>query len=127
GELYGISGKLNVSQMISQDTLIDFYQIVLWIYMAILQKDRPTAVSQGVKRWLRLGIVQTEMELELELSQQDSSHEVSVSTEGVEELKRIVQYSYCKTVLTEPEDQLMALQPHSSGVKIQDPMLKRQR
>nr|GEU72162.1 zinc finger, CCHC-type, retrotransposon Gag domain protein [Tanacetum cinerariifolium] len=45
--------KLNVSQMISQDTLIDFYQIVLWICKAILQKDRPTAVSQGVKRWLR--------------------------------------------------------------------------
>nr|GFC42177.1 hypothetical protein [Tanacetum cinerariifolium] len=32
---------------------------------------------------------QTEMELELEQSQQGSSHEVSVSTEGVEELKRI--------------------------------------
>nr|GEX71038.1 uncharacterized mitochondrial protein AtMg00810-like [Tanacetum cinerariifolium] len=30
-----------------------------------------------------------------------SSHEVLVSTEGVEELKRIVQYSYCKTVLME--------------------------
>nr|GEX53769.1 ribonuclease H-like domain-containing protein [Tanacetum cinerariifolium] len=53
GELFGISGKVNVSQMISQDTLIDFYQIVLWIYMALLQKDRLTAVSQGVKRWLR--------------------------------------------------------------------------
>nr|GEV92354.1 hypothetical protein [Tanacetum cinerariifolium] len=36
------------------------------------------------------GIVQTEMELELEQTQQGSSHEVSVSTEGVEELKRIV-------------------------------------
>nr|GEY79469.1 RNA-directed DNA polymerase, eukaryota [Tanacetum cinerariifolium] len=52
------------------------------------------------------------MELELEQTQQDSSHEVSVSTEGVEELKRI--------------DQTMALQPHSSGVKIQDPMLDHQ-
>nr|GFB95657.1 hypothetical protein [Tanacetum cinerariifolium] len=31
-----------------------------------------------------------------------------------------VQYSYCKTILTEPEDQTMALQPHSSGVEIQD-------
>nr|GEU61210.1 hypothetical protein [Tanacetum cinerariifolium] len=38
----------------------------------------------------RLGIVQTEMELVLEKSQQGSSHEVSVSTEGVEEFKRIV-------------------------------------
>nr|GEV48578.1 hypothetical protein [Tanacetum cinerariifolium] len=46
--------KLNVSQMISQDTLIDFYQFVLWIYMALLQKDRPTAISQGVKRWFRI-------------------------------------------------------------------------
>nr|GEZ82767.1 hypothetical protein [Tanacetum cinerariifolium] len=38
-----------------------------------------------------------------------------------------VQYSYCKTVLTEPEDQTMALQPHSSGIKIQDLMLNYQR
>nr|GEY82074.1 retrovirus-related Pol polyprotein from transposon TNT 1-94 [Tanacetum cinerariifolium] len=58
-------------------------------------------------------LVQSEMELELEQSQQGSSHEVSVSTEGVEELKRI--------------DQTMALQPHSSGVKIQDLMLNYQR
>nr|GEW45636.1 hypothetical protein [Tanacetum cinerariifolium] len=36
------------------------------------------------------GIVQTEIELVLEQTQQGSSHEVSVSTEGVEELKRIV-------------------------------------
>nr|GEV85684.1 reverse transcriptase domain-containing protein [Tanacetum cinerariifolium] len=59
------------------------------------------------------GIVPTEMELELEQSQQGSSHEVSVSTEGVEELKRI--------------DQTMALQPHFGGVKIQDLMLNSQR
>nr|GEZ49816.1 retrovirus-related Pol polyprotein from transposon TNT 1-94 [Tanacetum cinerariifolium] len=56
-----------------------------WQYI----KDRPTVVSQGVIRQLRLGIVQTEMVLELEQSQQGSSHKVSVSTEGVEELKRI--------------------------------------
>nr|GFB60003.1 hypothetical protein [Tanacetum cinerariifolium] len=36
------------------------------------------------------GIVPTKMELVLEQSQQGSSHEVSISTEGVEELKRIV-------------------------------------
>ncbi|GJX81098.1 hypothetical protein Tco_0329247, partial [Tanacetum coccineum] len=36
------------------------------------------------------GKVPTEMELGLELTQQGSSHEVSVSTEGVEELKGIV-------------------------------------
>nr|GEU28604.1 hypothetical protein [Tanacetum cinerariifolium] len=47
--------------------------------------------------------VPTEMELELEQSQQGSSHEVSVRIEAVKELKRI--------------DQTMALQPHSSGVK----------
>nr|GEX13293.1 integrase, catalytic region, zinc finger, CCHC-type, peptidase aspartic, catalytic [Tanacetum cinerariifolium] len=35
------------------------------------------------------GIVQIEMELELEQTQQGSSHEVLVSTEGFEELKRI--------------------------------------
>nr|GEV20450.1 retrovirus-related Pol polyprotein from transposon TNT 1-94 [Tanacetum cinerariifolium] len=58
GELFGNSGKLNVSQMISQDSECK-------------------------------GIVPTEMELVLEQSQQGTSHEVSVSTEGVEELKRI--------------------------------------
>ncbi|GKA31051.1 hypothetical protein Tco_0717356 [Tanacetum coccineum] len=36
------------------------------------------------------GIVSTEMELVLEYTQQGSSHEVSVSTEGVEELKRSI-------------------------------------
>ncbi|GJU92110.1 hypothetical protein Tco_1304533 [Tanacetum coccineum] len=36
------------------------------------------------------GIVPTEMELVLELNQQGTSHEVSISTEGVEELKRKV-------------------------------------
>ncbi|GKG40442.1 hypothetical protein Tco_0467219, partial [Tanacetum coccineum] len=36
------------------------------------------------------GIVPTEMELVLEYTQQGSSHEVSVSTERVEERKRIV-------------------------------------
>nr|GEX73847.1 retrovirus-related Pol polyprotein from transposon TNT 1-94 [Tanacetum cinerariifolium] len=61
----------------------------------------------------RLGIVPTEMQLVLGQSQQGSSHEVSISTEGVEELKRI--------------DQSMALQPHSSRVKIQDLMLNYQR
>nr|GFB45551.1 hypothetical protein [Tanacetum cinerariifolium] len=37
------------------------------------------------------------MELELEQSQQGSSHEVSVSTEGVQELKRIVRIKGVKT------------------------------
>nr|GFC63425.1 hypothetical protein [Tanacetum cinerariifolium] len=34
----------------------------------------------------------TEIELELEQTQQGSSHEVSVRTEGVEELKRITSH-----------------------------------
>nr|GEX47677.1 Gag-Pol polyprotein [Tanacetum cinerariifolium] len=51
----------------------------------------------------------TKMKLVLEQTQQGSSYEVLVGTEGVEELKII--------------DQAMALQPHSSGVKIQDLML----
>nr|GEZ55938.1 Gag-Pol polyprotein [Tanacetum cinerariifolium] len=38
-----------------------------------------------------------------------------------------VQYSYCKTVLTEPEDQTTALQPHSSGVEIQEPRARSSR
>nr|GEU37031.1 retrovirus-related Pol polyprotein from transposon TNT 1-94 [Tanacetum cinerariifolium] len=104
-----------------------------------------------------LGEKLTEMELELEQSQQGFSHEVSVSTEGVEELKRIVRIKGVKkealhTTLAETrsthfywlshsefvdiekaavhsnlQDQTMELQPHSSGVKIQDLMLNYQR
>nr|GEV85903.1 putative ribonuclease H-like domain-containing protein [Tanacetum cinerariifolium] len=48
--------KLNVSQMIPQDTLIDFFQIVLWITWQYI-KDRPTVVSQRVIRQLRLALV----------------------------------------------------------------------
>nr|GEW72253.1 retrovirus-related Pol polyprotein from transposon TNT 1-94 [Tanacetum cinerariifolium] len=49
GELFGISGKLNVSQRISQDTLIDFYQIVLWIFMAIPQRPTNCCFSRSYK------------------------------------------------------------------------------
>nr|GEY23908.1 copia protein [Tanacetum cinerariifolium] len=51
GGHFGISGKLNVSQMISQDMLIDFIKLFYesaWKY----NKDRPTVVSQGVIRQL---------------------------------------------------------------------------
>nr|GEX32593.1 hypothetical protein [Tanacetum cinerariifolium] len=54
GELFGISGKDNVSQMISKDTLIICIKLFYgsaWRYI----KDRPTVVSQGVIRQLRLG------------------------------------------------------------------------
>nr|GEY27534.1 retrovirus-related Pol polyprotein from transposon TNT 1-94 [Tanacetum cinerariifolium] len=53
GEHFGISGKLNMSQMISQDTLIGFIKLFYgsaWQYI----KDRPTVVSHGVIRQLRL-------------------------------------------------------------------------
>nr|GEX64372.1 copia protein [Tanacetum cinerariifolium] len=56
GENFGISGKLNVSRMISQDTLIDFIKLFYgsaWKYI----KDQPTVASQGVIRQLRLGSV----------------------------------------------------------------------
>nr|GFA99100.1 hypothetical protein [Tanacetum cinerariifolium] len=49
-------------------------------------KDTFKSTSGGAQF---LGEKLTEIELELEQSQQGSSHEVSVSTEGVEELKRI--------------------------------------
>nr|GEZ88056.1 retrovirus-related Pol polyprotein from transposon TNT 1-94 [Tanacetum cinerariifolium] len=53
GELFSISGKHNVSQTISQDTLIDFYIKLFygsaWQYI----KDRPTVDSKGVIRQLR--------------------------------------------------------------------------
>nr|GEW22312.1 DNA helicase [Tanacetum cinerariifolium] len=56
GSIFGISGKHNVSQTISQDTLIDFYIKLFygsaWQYI----KDRPTVDSQRVIRQLRLGI-----------------------------------------------------------------------
>nr|GEU43319.1 retrovirus-related Pol polyprotein from transposon TNT 1-94 [Tanacetum cinerariifolium] len=84
GELFGISGKLNESQMISQDTLIDFYQIVLWIYMAIHQRPTNWCFSKSykeVKVSENKGIVQTEMELVLEQTQQGSSHEVSLKVD----------------------------------------------
>nr|GEX58612.1 uncharacterized mitochondrial protein AtMg00810-like [Tanacetum cinerariifolium] len=50
-------------------------------------KDTFKSTSGGAQF---LGEKLTEMELELEQTQQGSSHEVSVSTKGVEELKRIV-------------------------------------
>nr|GEV48325.1 hypothetical protein [Tanacetum cinerariifolium] len=46
--------------------------------------------AKATEKHLKEGTMPTEMELELEQSQQGSSHEVSISTEGVEELKRIV-------------------------------------
>nr|GEU33835.1 retrovirus-related Pol polyprotein from transposon TNT 1-94 [Tanacetum cinerariifolium] len=83
-EIFGTSGKHNVSQMISQDILIDFYQTILWICMELHQRPTICYFSRSYKA------VKTEMELELEQTQQGSSHEVLVSTEGVEELKRIL-------------------------------------
>nr|GEY74804.1 copia protein [Tanacetum cinerariifolium] len=55
GELFGISGKHNVSQTISQDTLIDFIKLFYGSAWKLI-KDRPTVVSYGVIRQLRLGI-----------------------------------------------------------------------
>nr|GEY51094.1 retrovirus-related Pol polyprotein from transposon TNT 1-94 [Tanacetum cinerariifolium] len=49
GELFGISGKHNVSQMISQDMLIDFYQSVLWIFIAIHQRSTNCGFSWSYK------------------------------------------------------------------------------
>nr|GEX90338.1 hypothetical protein [Tanacetum cinerariifolium] len=49
GKLFGISGKHNVFQTISQDTLIDFYQTVLWICMAIHQRPSNCCFSRSYK------------------------------------------------------------------------------
>nr|GEW64521.1 retrovirus-related Pol polyprotein from transposon TNT 1-94 [Tanacetum cinerariifolium] len=49
GELFGISGKHNVSQLIFQDMLFDFYQIVLWIFMAIHQRPTNCGFSWSYK------------------------------------------------------------------------------
>nr|GEV65074.1 hypothetical protein [Tanacetum cinerariifolium] len=100
GELFGNSvKKLNVSQMISQDMLIDFYQIVLWIFMAIHQIPTNCCFSRSYKaveiRYIR-SMIQPEPKGSTMTTPLDrvevigSSHEVSVSTEGVKELKRIV-------------------------------------
>nr|GFD17233.1 hypothetical protein [Tanacetum cinerariifolium] len=77
-------------------------------------------IEKGVK-WDK-GIVQTEMELELEQSQQGSSHEVSVSTEGVEELKRIVtvhsslRVTNIKSALIESRDKEIHQNSHSDTI-----------
>nr|GEW56379.1 hypothetical protein [Tanacetum cinerariifolium] len=84
GEHFDISGKFNVSQTISQDALIDFLSNC---FMDLH------------------GIVQTGMELELEQTQQGYSHEVSVSTEGVEELKRILYHTKNPKTETEIENE----------------------
>nr|GFC13533.1 uncharacterized mitochondrial protein AtMg00810-like [Tanacetum cinerariifolium] len=52
GEHFGISGKHNVSQTISLDTLIDFYIKLFYGFAWQYIKDRPTAVSHGVIRQL---------------------------------------------------------------------------
>nr|GEZ11097.1 retrovirus-related Pol polyprotein from transposon TNT 1-94 [Tanacetum cinerariifolium] len=49
GELFGISGKHNASQAIYQDTLIDFYQSVLWICMGIHQRPTNCCFSWSYK------------------------------------------------------------------------------
>nr|GEU52089.1 hypothetical protein [Tanacetum cinerariifolium] len=79
------------------DTLIDFYQMVLWIFMAI-PKDRPAVVSQGVIRRLRskvrMRIMPTEAELALEQSQPCVSYEVSrVKVTIIEESKDLTTLS----------------------------------
>nr|GEY49371.1 hypothetical protein [Tanacetum cinerariifolium] len=51
GGVFGISGKLNVSQMIFQDTLIDFFKQFYGSAWQLI-KDRPTVVSHGVIRQL---------------------------------------------------------------------------
>ncbi|GKD84719.1 hypothetical protein Tco_1355873 [Tanacetum coccineum] len=61
------------------------------------------------------GKVPTEMELGLELTQQGSSHEVSVSTEGVEELKGIVKI---KGVKKEALHTLRQKPEHPSETKV---------
>ncbi|GJU38658.1 hypothetical protein Tco_1191615 [Tanacetum coccineum] len=60
--MWELFGDIENSQCVLNDfsdTLIDFYQMVLWIYMAI-PKDQPTVVSQGVIRrspvlWAEIG------------------------------------------------------------------------
>nr|GEX67141.1 hypothetical protein [Tanacetum cinerariifolium] len=49
GELFGIFGKHNVSQTISQDTLIDFNQTILWICVAIHQRPTNCCFSRSYK------------------------------------------------------------------------------
>nr|GEV99278.1 hypothetical protein [Tanacetum cinerariifolium] len=55
GEIFGISGKLNVSQMNFQDTLIDYIKQFYGFAWQLI-KDRPTVISHGVIRQLRLAI-----------------------------------------------------------------------
>ncbi|GKB47952.1 retrovirus-related pol polyprotein from transposon TNT 1-94 [Tanacetum coccineum] len=86
---WGAFGDIENSQCVINDfsnTLIDFFNG--FMDLMVLPKDRPTVVSYGVIRRLRLvrmGIMPTETELALEQTQQGVSYEVSVSIEGVEE------------------------------------------
>nr|GEX55360.1 ribonuclease H [Tanacetum cinerariifolium] len=71
------------------------------LFTKALPADRFNYLVRRIELCENKGKVPTEIELKLEQSQQGSSHEVS--------------------------DQAMTLQPHSSGVKIQDLMLNYQR
>nr|GEW68836.1 hypothetical protein [Tanacetum cinerariifolium] len=72
----------------------------IWTQMACLKLKKNNNVKKVVELW---------------------NVEMNYGEHSFEEQQRAVQYSYCKTVLTEPEDQTTALQPHSSGVEIQEP------
>nr|GEV34206.1 hypothetical protein [Tanacetum cinerariifolium]GEV54745.1 hypothetical protein [Tanacetum cinerariifolium] len=92
GELLVTLETLSVSQMIL-DTLIDFLSNGFTDLHGNTQRPTNCRFSRsykGVKVSENKGIVPTEMELVLEQTQQGTSHDVSVSTKGVEELKRIV-------------------------------------
>ncbi|GJQ94982.1 hypothetical protein Tco_0006121 [Tanacetum coccineum] len=92
GELFGNSGNSQCVLNDFSDTLIDSYQMVLWIFMNRRDLPRNTPLDRlevlGMiekRSKVKKGIVPTEMELVLEQPQQGTSHEVSVSTEGVKE------------------------------------------
>nr|GEX89190.1 integrase, catalytic region, zinc finger, CCHC-type, peptidase aspartic, catalytic [Tanacetum cinerariifolium] len=74
------------------------------IYPGTLPLDSVEVLGMIEKRsYVRIrGIVQTEMELVLEQTQQGASHEVLVSTEGVEELKRITSHHGASDAMHNP-------------------------
>nr|GEZ13851.1 uncharacterized mitochondrial protein AtMg00810-like [Tanacetum cinerariifolium] len=114
GELFGISGKLNASQMISQDTLIDFYHIVLWICMEIHQRPTICCFSRSYKavkvRTLRVILFSIHSD---EWKSFQCQHQTALR--GSDTLSwKPCQGGSSKIEPTWSQDQSMALQPDSS-------------
>nr|GEU72361.1 hypothetical protein [Tanacetum cinerariifolium] len=89
-ELYFVKTDYQLAGIFKKALLADrFYYLVRHLGMCSLSPKELERLAKTREESENKGIVQTEMELVLEQTQQGSSYKVSISTEGVEELKRI--------------------------------------